>query len=62
MEMITELGLPGLSRGGGCVRVWGDPRGGRVGGPHISAPNTRLVPHHAGAPLPGSGRFVLVLP
>lgn len=32
--MITELGLPGLSRGGVCVCVWvggGDPRGARWG-------------------------------
>ena len=55
--MITELGPPGLSRGV-CVCVWvgGNPGGAGRAGLHISAPNTRLVPQHAGAPLLGSGR------
>lgn len=61
VEMITEPGPLGLSRGGVCV-CGGDPRGGWVGGLHISAPNVHLVPQHAGAPPWGVGSDQTVCP
>lgn len=61
VEMITEPGPLGLSRGGVCV-LRGDPQGGRVGGLHISAPNVHLVPQHAGAPPRGVGGDQTVCP